>query len=77
MMIDRNEITQLSCPFCERPLDEASKDWVSVLTSDTPSGAVDYVRPEAWQILSCGHRVEAIIDKSNPDAPIVRLRGAA
>ncbi len=75
-MLDRDEITQLTCPICERPLDEAGKDWISILTSDTPGGAVDYVRPEAWQMLSCGHRVEAVIDKSNPDTPTVRLREA-
>jgi hypothetical protein len=62
------------CPVCGRPLDEAGLEWLGVLLRETPPGDMDFAEPDVWQKLSCGHRVEAIIDRTNPDAPNIRLR---
>ena len=56
------------CPCRDVALNDEEKSWVTGVASVVHPGKVAGQEPEGWRTLSCGHRTEVIIDKSqSPD----------
>lgn len=62
-MAIQGEWGALECPSCGRPFDASDSNWLKVLVGATRArfGIID---PSGWRKLSCGHRVDALVDRT-------------
>jgi hypothetical protein len=57
------ELDQLKCPSCDSELDESDRARIQRAATFAQPGEVTVGNAEEWFDLSCGHRVELIVDK--------------
>jgi len=67
-MATENEWNRFACPKCKQPLVAKDMERIRQQFLHTQVGSVTFMKPEGWWNLSCGHRVESIVDRtSSPD----------
>ncbi len=66
-MVSSEEWNKKECPHCGTPLWDGDFARVLAQVQVTEVGSVSLQQPEGWWELSCGHRVETVIDRRTPE----------